>query len=166
MKRFMLVVVGAAFLGAGCVAIPAPRASSGDPDCPVGVDHLRGQRPDIFISVVECGDYGTGFNGYYDAPADKVLINAHWEYADAEWYRSLTAHELGHAWYVKRLDVAARNRYPQIRGGAEPAHGWFEDYGDVYALVVGKATRVGYGTPYPPAEQEAVICGERLMPCG
>lgn len=117
------------------------------------------------LAPVECVDGGEGWSGTYDAGANKAWVNAHYEYPTASWYRDAGAHEEGHAWAVQRLGWSPEQvaRYAQIRGGPEPAHGWFEDHGDVFMYATG-GSQPGYGTPRPPAAQLDQLRVEGFVP--
>lgn len=162
-RLIMLAVLAGAVLVGGCIPVKGPAPTpTGDGDCPFGLVQVNGQ-PWAEAQAV-CVDGGEGWSGHYDPGANVAQVNAHYGYPDVEWYRSVGAHEEGHAWNVHHLTNPQRDRYAQVRGLADAGQA-FEDYADVFALVVAGARYAAYGTASPSPDQVATLCAEGLLPC-
>jgi hypothetical protein len=113
----------------------------------------KATHPEVrYVGGLNLGDYVFVAYGYPYPVAD-------------ESYRSIAAHELGHAWETHNLDVEGRSRYMGLRGIV----GTFladadEDYADVFAIAFGEgAFTPNLVAPVPPGLIEQ-LKAEGLLP--
>jgi len=156
----VLVIVGLLV----CLWAP-PAAADERAACQAAVDAMvaswpkgRVTAPVICVPTTEISDYaglydrGKAKVGYLDFPLDAAL------------YRTVAAHELGHAWEDEHFQSRKQRRYMRLRGITGTWNDAIEDYAEVFAVAMGENPSPLYlVAPIPPGLIET-LRAKHLLP--
>lgn len=149
--------------------IPARPTDGEGLRCQGLADDVAVRLGDAAVVPVVCADKATnpliaGLGGLYNASHVLVAYGYSHEVPDAV-YRSIAAHELGHAWESAALSPKDRARYMALRSLAgDWRSGPGEDYADVFAISFGEDSRaLVQHAPIPPGLIDT-LRAEGLLP--
>lgn len=104
--------------------------------------------------------------GWYDHEYAFVCAYENGEPIDVAYVEYVTAHEVGHAWQDRHVDLVAVGWHAR-RPGLDPAYTAHEDYADVFAYALGYDWRDFWpDRPIPPVDPALVetLRAEALLP--